>query len=530
MIGYLSPQRAAARLKARAGIALASAFGTSWGESGYVGGRSDRRSMREWQPRSGSATSDQLPGLDTVRARSRDLIRNAPLAGGAISTTVTNVVGPGLKLQARPDRDVLGLDEEAAEAWEGRAELIWGVWTQAELCDLTGEQGFGGLQELAFRAVLESGDLLMIRRFVDDGLFGTRLQFVEADRISNPQFQMDRPELAAGVEIDERGRHRAYHVQNGHPGDIMFGSLFEAQEWTRVPVRGPESGERLAYLLYRKLRPGQRRGVPYLAPVMEPLKQLERYSEAEIMAAVVSAMFTVFVKSEAGEGLAPVPGQEVESPYDSNADYKLGPGSIVDLLENEDITIANPARPNPAFDPFVTAVLRQIGVGLELPFEVLIKHFTASYSAARSALLEAWKFYQARREWLVEVLCRPVYGWVMAEAVARGMIDAPGFFDDPVIRQAWLGAEWIGPAKGQIDPYKEIQAAELRVELGVSTLAEETAAITGGDWETKHRQRQKERRMRLEAGLESDAPALPAGPSSDPDDDPDDADERERAA
>lgn len=529
-IGYLAPRRALARMRARATMALVSGLGTSWGESGYVGGRHDRRSMREWSPRAGSATSDQLPGLDTLRARSRDMVRNAPLAGGAISTTVTNVVGPGLKLQARPDRAVLGLDDAEAEAWEGRAELIWRTWAQAEFCDLTGEQSFAGLQDLAFRAVLESGDILVLRRFVDDGLFSTRIQFVEADRISNPQFQMDRPELAAGVEIDGRGRSVAYHVQNAHPGDIMFGSLFSLQEWTRVPVRGPASGERLSYLLYRRLRPGQRRGVPYLAPVMEPLKQLDRYSEAEIMAAVVSAMFTVFIKSESGDGLAPTPGQEVEDPYSSEADYKLGSGSIVDLLEGESIETANPGRPNQAFDPFVTSILRQVGVGLELPFEVLIKHFTASYSAARSALLEAWKFYQARREWLAESLCQPVYAWVISEAVARGMIDAPGYFDDPVIRQAWLGSEWIGPAKGQIDPLKEIKAAKERIAIGVSTHAEETAAITGGDWERKHRQLAKERRMRIEDGLEQEnaVSAGEVGPA--PEDDPDEDDRREQAA
>ena len=167
----------------------------------------------------------------------------------------------------------------------------------------------------------------------------------------------------------------------------------------------------------------------------------------------------------------------------------------------KDISVADPKRPNTAFDPFVLAILRQTGVALELPFEVLVKHFTASYSAARAALLEAWKFFMTRRYWLSVNFCQPVYEAWMAEAVATGRISAPGFFDDPLIRRAYCGSEWVGPAKGMIDERAEVEAAQWRVEMGISTLAEETAALTGGDWEKKHVQSAKEFRMRKEAGL-----------------------------
>jgi capsid protein len=59
-------------------------------------------------------------------------------------------------------------------------------------------------------------------------------------------------------------------------------------------------------------RIAQTRGVPMLAPVIEALKQLDRYAEAELMAAVVSAFFTVFIKTDGDgspvEGLAGMPG------------------------------------------------------------------------------------------------------------------------------------------------------------------------------------------------------------------------------
>jgi capsid protein len=138
---------------------------------------------------------------------------------------------------------------------------------------------------------------------------------------------------------------------------------------------------------------------------------------------------------------------------------------------------------------------------------MLIKHFTSSYSASRAAMLEAWKFFRARREWLAWNLCQPVYEAVITEAVASGRLDAPGFFEDPLVRMAYCNANWTGPPAGQIDPQAEIDAAKTRVDLGVSTLQEVTAEMTGGDWETKHAQRVKEQAMRVKGGLDKEANA-----------------------
>ena len=55
----------------------------------------------------GSADNVTLPDLPELRQRSRDLLRNAPLACGAVNTVFSNVVGTGLKVQSHLDRDVL---------------------------------------------------------------------------------------------------------------------------------------------------------------------------------------------------------------------------------------------------------------------------------------------------------------------------------------------------------------------------------------------------------------------------------------
>lgn len=475
--------------------------------SGYTGARTDRPQTQNWRPAIGSATTDTVPDLPTLRARSRDLERNAPFARGALNTNVINVVGTGLKVLPHVDREFLGLSEEEADAWERQAQRLFNAWAESEECDITREQDFAGLTSLALLSVLLSGDVLVIRRFKrrPGDLFGTKVQLVEADRVCNPQWAPNTDRLIEGVELDEDGAAIAYHVLDHHPGDVFGVGRLSRQTWKRVRAFASD-GSRIASLLFQRRRPGQPRGVPYLAAVIEALKQLDRYAESELQAAVVSSFFTVFLKTDgAGEAATFAPLVDGEESADRN--ITLGPGVVAELGEGEDVTFANPMRPNQAFDSFVTAFLRQIGVGLDLPYEVLVKHFTASYSASRAALLEAWKGFRTLRRWLVGKWCRPWYAAVIGEAVARGLIDAPGFFDHPLIQRAWLGADWTGPSPGQIDPLKEAQAAKLRVEEGFSTRQQETAELTGGDWEANHVQRAKEERMRREAGLDREGTA-----------------------
>ena len=71
----------------------------------------------------------------------------------------------------------------------------------------------------------------------------------------------------------------------------------------------------------------------------------------------------------------------------------------------------------------------------------------------------------------------------LAEAVARGRITAPGFFDDPLVRAAWCGVRWIGPVQGQIDPLKEANAAVVLVDHGFKTHEQVTREMGGGDWD-----------------------------------------------
>ncbi len=94
-----------------------------------------------------------------------------------------------------------------------------------------------------------------------------------------------------------------------------------------------------------------------------------------------------------------------------------------------------------------------------------------------------------------------------------------------MVRLAYCGAEWIGDAPGSIDPEKDVNAAEKRLNLLLSTHADEQMELRGGDWEETIARREREDELIARAGLK---PAQVAPPSGTPanndemDDRPDD--------
>ncbi|MEN5208013.1 phage portal protein [Stenotrophomonas terrae] len=460
------------------------------------------RSLSSWNPALGSPRSD-LPRheLNTLRARSYDAIRNSPIARAAIVRSRTSIVGTGLVCRPAVDYDALGISLEEGDRINSQLRASWERWAEdpAE-CDV--EAGFDiyGLQALSLMASMAGGDVFALTpsELRTGGVNHLKVQLIEAARVSNPNDATDTATRADGIEV--RGATPVgCWVRNTHPGDTH---TWVAPRWDYYDFFGGATGRRRVLQVWNeKERPGQLRGAPYLAPVLEPLKQLDRYGDAELMAAVVSAMFTVFIErngeTETDENGNPMP---VFDEPDASGSVALGNGAVVDLAPGEKVHDTNPQRPNVNFDPFFTAIVKQIGATLEIPLDVLLLQFNSSYSAARAAMLEAWRFFNLRRWYLVQQFCQPLYGLLVDEEVAAGRVSLPDYAD-PIRRRAWTRALWIGPAKGSMDEYKEALAAKVRIENGTSNEAMETAAASGEDWNTVYAQRVREVNQRKRDGL-----------------------------
>lgn len=488
-LSHVAPKFAQNLYKSRVQFEASAIMGRGMG--GYLGARRDRAATADWAPGGGSPQADISADLPMLRDRSRDQMRNAPVALGALNTDVLHVVGTGLSYTPAINAKRLGLTQERAQEWMDDTKARFKAWAESPDCDYRRQLDFYSLTELAYRSWKESGDCFVLTPIEQrDGEDMLVLQIVEADRVCNPDHQQQSDVLQDGVELQAgTGIPVAIHVAKNHPGDMRGGN-----KWQRVPIRGETTGRRNVLQLIDIIRPDQVRGVPWIAPIIEPLKQLGKWSDNELNAAVVSSIFAVFMEMDA-EAFQELYDDGAASEMAKASDKwsgKLESGKVVNLLPGEKANMQTPGRPNPAFDPFWNAMVRQIGMALGMPHEVLTMHFQSSYTAARGALLMAWRNFMQRRDKCAKLLCQPVFELWLGHEVSMGRIACPGFFSDRAIRAAWCAAKWTGDGPGSVDPVKEVTAAGKRVEMGISTLQAESIAYDGQDWEEKERQRAKE--------------------------------------
>ena len=519
-INAISPEKALKREVARKKLSLVN--------SGYgnYGANATKKAVIGWTHGGGSHREDIEEHISTLRQRSRDLYcGGSTLATGAVKRLRTNAVGTGLLLKSPINEEILGISSEEARKLEETIEREFAHWANSTNCDIERIDNFYQLQQLALLNALLSGDsfALMTTTKRTGSIYDLRIELVEADRVSTPDNETINPLFCEGVEKNANGEVVAYHISKFHP--LSFQDR-EPREWVRVKAFGEKTGRRNVIHVMNRERIGQVRGVPFLSPVIETIKQLGRYTEAEVLAAVINGLFTVFIEKESASDDVPfgeaVP-EDMQVDSEDEGSIELAPGAVIDLGEGEKANMVNPGRPNPNFDPFVMAVIKQIGAALEIPYELLIMAFSNNYSASRAAILEFFKVIKMYRAWFVTDFCQPIYEEWLCEAVAKGRINAPGFFNDPIIKDAYCSAEWNGPSAGQLDPKKEVEAAELRVQGGFSTRERETTELTGTDFYKNIKQRKREEELLKEvtgsAKKEMDTANI-GGKESDSDNDP----------
>lgn len=478
-----------------------------------AGASKRKRSMRAFNPQSTSPVEDIDQNNMTLRQRARMLYMSSPMATSAIKTHRTNSVGVGLKLNPRMDGNLLGMSMEKTAEWKRQVKREFEIWAgKKQNCDTTKMNDFYAMQQLIFSSWLTSGDVFILRTQGEATRYNPytlRLHVIEADRCATPSSSgLSKTEgknndngnlIHDGVEVDANGAVVAYHFRNTHPNE----STQVKTEWTRVEAYGEATGLPNVFHVMSSERPDQYRGVTYLAQIIEPVLQTRRYTESELEAALIESFFTAFIKTNADVSENPLATTEPieEEGIDkgeSDAEYEMGPGTFNVLEPGEDIVFGDPKRPASGFPAFMQSIATQVGAALEIPSDLLLKEFKASYSASRAALLEAWKSFKMYREWFVQDFLNPVYEIWLSEAVAIGRINAPGFFGDPLIHNAYLGAEWVGPSQGQLDPVKEIQAEALAIQNGFTTREAAAIKLNGSDFEENIEQLKREQALMKE--------------------------------
>lgn len=491
--------------------------------SGYgeAGASWNRRALKGMVAQSLSPIEDIDFNNATMRQRGRILYMSAPVAAAAINTARTKIVGSGLRPNVLPNREILNISDEEAQAWAKKTESEFKLWAEKKQnCDALGNNNFFELQQLIVKSWLTSGDSLTLlkRDFAANkqlNPYSLRLHVIEADRVSTPIDYMaltvgntegvnteNNNKIHDGIEVDKNGKVIAYYISREYPNQIFYS---EDNKWDRVLAVGEKSGIPNAIHVMDAERPDQYRGVSYLAPVIEIILQLRRYVDSSLVSALIQSYFTAWITTNATD-TTEFPFEEIGENgatdsaggvSKSSAEYEMGPGAINVLEQGEDIKFGNPNMPIAGFEAFVKTIEQMTGAALEIPRDVLVKEFNASYSASKGALEEMWESVKMRRNWFIADFCQPVYETWLAEAVAIGRIKAPGFFDNPLIRDAWCGVRWDGPAQTHLNPVAEAKANEILVANGWKTNAQITREHYGGNWLENMAALEQERKIML---------------------------------
>lgn len=483
----------------------------------YHGASQTKNSLIGWITGGGSAEDDiDLQG-SMLRIRSRDLYTGGGLGRGAPSTMVTNVVGWGIRPKPKIDYEMLGISEEAATEWEKAALREFNLWARSVFCDATRQHTFWEMQELAFRSELVSGDVLALFGMKENprNPYQTTIRLIEADRLSTPDSQGGESEakntdsggrIVDGVEIDKEGEIIRYHIATYHPlQDENPGEI----TWEAIDAYGKDTGMPNVLHLMTAERPEQHRGVPFIAGMIEQIKQLDRYLDAELAASIVAAMLTVFVTSDGtdDDGYDSINDSiaEEDKVTDDSLHIELGNGNVYELPPGKDVKQVGDTRAPSAFDAYTRQIITILGSGSEIPYEVLMHVYNSNYTAANAARLDFWRVVTKYRERFTQGFNQPIYEAVIAEAIALGRLDAPGFFDDPAIRDAWCGCQWVGSSRGHVQPVQEANAAKTRMEMGITTGEQEAMEYGGTDYIENVAQRGRELKAWQEAtgGLEN---------------------------
>jgi lambda family phage portal protein len=400
-----------------------------------------------------------------MRNRARhERVNNSYLAG--ISATLAgDLIGTGPRLQLDIGDDTAGRDvERRFYDWGTLIDLPAKLRTMREALVVDGE---------AFAVMINNSRLPGVQ---------LDLRLVEAEMVATPTELMRTtitPEgnTVDGIEFDETGNVIAYQVLSFHPGsNYRINNLL----FNRVPSAA-------VIHWFRRIRPGQNRGMPEVAPALRLFGQLRRYTEAVIAAAETAADFAAFIHSNS-------PAAEVDE-VDAFAELEIRKRSLVTLPEGWDISQLKAEQPTSTYKDFKREILNEIARCLQLPYNVAaLDSSSYNYASGRMDHQVYGMNQRVDRDHLERIcLDRVLSAWVNEASLA-------GFIPDGLPPFSEWNWAWVWDGREHVDPGKEASAAEIRLRTLTTSLASEYSR-QGKRWDVELRQIAAERELMQELGL-----------------------------
>lgn len=436
----------------------------------YEGARISRLE-RDWTITQTSTNWELRGSLRTLRARSKDLARNDPTIKRWLSRERNNIAGPdGFKLQVRA-RDANGqldqpLNRLVAAAWE--------QWSYCENASVNGKSSWRDICRSWNTRLARDGEVL-VQMVTADNAFGFALKFWCPSWLDETYNKVlpNGNRIIMSVELDRNDRPVAYWLTPPATEYQYRDHLIRTR--TRVDA---------SVMLHDFLRDdenvdsdSQTRGVPHVHAVMNHVKMLGGYQEAEIVAARAGAAKFASIERTVGDEQWPGPTDPLDPTRPSVESMQAG--QVIELDPGEKFTLIDPKHPTTAYGDFTKNVKRDFASGLDQAYFALFGDLTdVNYSSARIGLLEEQDMWRARQNFEIEHLCRPVFRAWLPSAVMMGVLDLNADQINRVLMGTYSqprGWKWI-------DPNKEITAKILAINNGLATRTD-TIEEQGGDFE-----------------------------------------------
>lgn len=458
---------------------------------GHDSGGWDRQNQN-WAPVNGTGEQVNTISRDIIRARARDLERNADNVGAVIEAYERNVVGNGILLQAKI-KDSEDEDSEENDRLNNVIEALWEEWCEAENCDITGQFEFHEIQNMAVRRRLVDGGLFVISTYDYSQHFPLKLQMKEVDELDTSilsyTFRGATNKVVSGIELNRYGKPIAYHFKE-----------YDTYGWTGKSIR--IAADHAKFINY-KTRPSDIRELSPLSKILTRLKDVNQYMEAVSVKERVMACLAVFIKKVNGGGVSF--GNPKAEQIDTGTGYKakrLSPGMIERLDAGDDIEVVNPSGQASNAKDFIMTMLRSMSSAIGLSYEAVSRDLSqVNYSSARQNLLEDRGTYQLWQKYIIKHLCVPVYKEFVTTCVLSGLLDIPDFFTN---KRKYTACAFIAKGLSWIDPIKEVKANEIAINSNQTTLAE-VCAERGRDYKDVLKQRAKEKKLIEKYGLKGEA-------------------------
>ena len=413
------------------------------------------------------------------------MCRNDDYARGIIRNILKNVVYTGIGFQAQDKK--LGDSKKNDNRINNSIEAEWKKWSKKKYCDVTGQGSFNELQQLAFKSYLESGEVFIrkIKQSFGGSKIPLALEIIEADQVAEDYntTSSNGNQVVMGIELDNWNRPVAYWIYERHPGDFWFGGLNAGGKTTsnvRNLIRVP--ADEIIHLFQRE-RPGDVRGVPILYSTINRLRNLNKYEEAELVAARAAANFMGIVTTPFADQLGQPQTDEDGNPLDGEEKPEgetLTPGLIKYLAEGEDFKSFAPNRPNSAFEGFHRNQLRASAVGTGVAFTGASGDYSQSnYSSSRLELLDIRDVWKMMQQWFINNFLVEVYECWLEQAVLSGCLK---FTDYEMRTERYQVIRWTPRGYSWVDPHKEINATIAAIKSGLTTVSKEVAK-QGDDFE-----------------------------------------------